>query len=214
MKKKNNWVDEWFPQDEPIEIFLPSTIALRQGQPAQTSNPTSTPQASRTEAQPAAKQTKAQGKSKVMSFSIKDSMQRKVEVEQKKAEETETISAEREAFSQEALVKAWNDYTQFTKEKPVLQQTIQQCKPVLGTDCRVMLAVYNSSQEEIMLDEKIRLVNYLRKALHNGSIELEIRICEANENAKTFTNKELFIKMLEHNTSLSKLTKELGLELS
>ncbi|MBO7428219.1 MAG: hypothetical protein J6U08_05875 [Paludibacteraceae bacterium] len=214
MKKKNNWVDEWFPQDEPIEIFLPSTIALRQGQPAQTSNPTSTPQASRTEAQPAAKQTQAQGNSKVMSFSIKDSMQRKVEVEQKKAEETETISAEREAFSQEALVKAWNDYTQFTKEKPVLQQTIQQCKPVLGTDCRVMLAVYNSSQEEIMLDEKIRLVNYLRKALHNGSIELEIRICEANENAKTFTNKELFIKMLEHNTSLSKLTKELGLELS
>ncbi len=213
-KKKNNWVDEWFPQDEPIEIFLPSTIALRQGQPAQTSNPTSTPQASRTEAQPAAKQTQAQGNSKVMSFSIKDSMQKKVEVEQKKAEETETISAEREAFSQEALVKAWNDYTQFTKEKPVLQQTIQQCKPVLGTDCRVMLAVYNSSQEEIMLDEKIRLVNYLRKALHNGSIELEIRICEANENAKTFTNKELFIKMLEHNTSLSKLTKELGLELS
>ncbi|MBO7606170.1 MAG: hypothetical protein J6T28_00950 [Paludibacteraceae bacterium] len=168
----------------------------------------------RTAAQPAAKQPQSQGAGKVMTFSIKDSMQKKVEVEQKKAEETETISAEREAFTQDALIKVWNEYTQFTKEKPVLQQTIQQCKPVLGTDCRIMLAVYNSSQEEIMLDEKIRLVNYLRKELHNGSIELEIRICEANENTKTFTNKELFIKMLEHNTSLSKLTKELGLELS
>lgn len=141
-------------------------------------------------------------------------MQKKVEVEQKKAEETVAISAEREAFSQESLVKVWNNYTQFAKDKPVLLQTIQQCKPVLGTDCRIMLAVYNSSQEEIMLDERIRLVNYLRKELHNGNIELEIRICEANENMKTYSNKELFIKMMEHNPSLSKLTKELGLELS
>ncbi len=214
MKKKNNWVDEWFPQEEPIDIFLPSTIALRQGaQPARNSAATPAPQSPQSVQMPA-KQSPKPGAGRVMSFSIKDSMQKKVEVEQKKAEETVAISAEREAFSQESLVKVWNNYTQFAKDKPVLLQTIQQCKPVLGTDCRIMLAVYNSSQEEIMLDERIRLVNYLRKELHNGNIELEIRICEANENMKTYSNKELFIKMMEHNPSLSKLTKELGLELS
>lgn len=141
-------------------------------------------------------------------------MQKKEEVEVKKIEETMNISAERETFSQEALIKAWNNYTQFTQEKPVLQQTIQQCKPVLGTDSRIMLAVFNSSQEEIMNDEKIKISNYLRKELHNGAITLEIRICEASENAKSLTSKELFIKMLEHNPSLSKLTKTLNLELS
>lgn len=152
--------------------------------------------------------------SKITSFSIKGAMQKKEEVEQKKIEEAETVSSEREVFSQESLIKAWNNYVQFTKEKPVLQQTIQQCKPVLGTDQRIMLAVYNSSQEEIMMDEKIRIVNYLRKELHNGLIELEIRICEADKNLKTFSSKDLFIKMMEHNPSLSKLTKELNLELS
>ena len=65
-----------------------------------------------------------------------------------------------------------------------------------------------------MMDEKIRIVNYLRKELHNGLIELEIRICEADKNLKTFSSKDLFIKMMEHNPSLSKLTKELNLELS
>ena len=141
-------------------------------------------------------------------------MQKKVEVEQKKVEEAVSVSSESEPFSQDMLVKVWNGYTQYTKEKPVLQQTIQQCKPVLGTDFRIMLAVYNSSQEEIMLDERIRIVNYLRKELHNGKIELEIRICEASENLKTFSNKDLFVKMMEHNPSLSLLTKELNLELS
>lgn len=218
MKKKNNWVDDCFAEEIPLQIFLPSTTTLRQGtKPATKTNRASMPQtAQNTQAatQTNALRSPVQSANKAMTFSIKDTMQKKVEVEEKKAEETVNISAERTEFSQESLVKVWNNYTQYTKDKPVLQQTIQQCKPVLGTDFRIMLAVYNSSQEEIMMDERIRLVNYLRKELHNGAIELEIRICEAGDNVKSYTSKELFVKMLEHNPSLSKLTRELNLELS
>lgn len=212
MKKKNNWIDEWDADWLPIDVFLPSTIALRQGGKSQANNTSGVPNNTNTQkvATPAA----SSPVQKTTSFSIKDAMQKKEEVEVKKIEETMNISAERETFTQEALIKAWNNYTQYTKEKPVLQQTIQQCKPVLGTDYKIMLAVYNSSQEEIMNDEKIRISNYLRKKLHNGAINLEIRICEVGENSKTLTSKELFIKMLEHNPSLSKLTKTLNLELS
>lgn len=218
MKKKNNWVDDWFTEEVPLQIFLPSTVSLRQGaKPAAQTNGAPAPQTAQNTqvtAQNDARRAAAPSTNKVMSFSIKDTMQKKVEVEVKKAEESVNISAEREVFSQDSLVKVWNNYVQFTNDKPVLQQTIQQCKPVLGTDFRVMLAVYNSSQEEIVMDERIRLVNYLRKELHNGAIELEIRICEAGDNVKSYTNKELFVKMLEHNPSLSKLTRELNLELS
>lgn len=218
MKKKNNWVDDWFTEEIPLQIFLPSTVSLRQGaKPAAQTNGAPMPQSARNAqaaAQNDARRAAAPSTNKVMSFSIKDTMQKKVEVEVKKAEETVNVSAEREAFSQDSLVRAWNNYVQFTSDKPVLQQTIQQCKPVLGTDFRVMLAVYNSSQEEIVMDERVRLVNYLRKELHNGAIELEIRICEAGDNVKSYTSKELFVKMLEHNPSLSKLTRELNLELS
>lgn len=218
MKKKNNWVDDWFTEEIPLQIFLPSTVSLRQGaKPAAQTNGAPMPQSARNvqaAAQNDARRAAAPSKNKVMSFSIKDTMQKKVEVEVKKAEETVNVSAEREAFSQDSLVRVWNNYVQFTGDKPVLQQTIQQCKPVLGTDFRVMLAVYNSSQEEIVMDERVRLVNYLRKELHNGAIELEIRICEAGDNVKSYTSKELFVKMLEHNPSLSKLTRELNLELS
>ncbi len=199
----------------PIDLFLPSTISLRQG--GKPVAPNSAPQSSQSSpivSRQVTQQPVNQQNSKITSFSIKGAMQKKVEVEQKKVEEAVSVSSESEPFSQDMLVKVWNGYTQYTKEKPVLQQTIQQCKPVLGTDFRIMLAVYNSSQEEIMLDERIRIVNYLRKELHNGKIELEIRICEASENLKTFSNKDLFVKMMEHNPSLSRLTKELNLELS
>ncbi len=214
MKKKNNWVDEWDADWLPIDVFLPSTIALRQGGKNNPTNNNTNNAANVQTPQRPATQAAPNTTAKTTSFSIKSAMQKKEEVEVKKIEETMNISAERETFSQEALIKAWNNYTQFTQEKPVLQQTIQQCKPVLGTDSRIMLAVFNSSQEEIMNDEKIKISNYLRKELHNGAITLEIRICEASENAKSLTSKELFIKMLEHNPSLSKLTKTLNLELS
>lgn len=141
-------------------------------------------------------------------------MQKKEEIIVKQQEEQMSISSEKENFTQEALIRAWNAYTQFTTEKPVLQQTIQQCKPVLGTDYRIILAVYNSSQEEIMTNERIRIVNYLRKTLHNGNIDLEIRIYEAGESTKMLTKKELFIQMIGHNPNLKKLTKEFNLELS
>ena len=218
MKKKNNWVDDDFFGEIPLQIFLPSTISLREGaKPAPKTN--GAPMAQSVQNAQASTHANAPGATapnagKIMSFSIKDTMQKKVEVEVKKAEETACVSEERETFSQDMLVKVWNNYLQYAKEKPVLQQTIQQCKPVLGTDFRIMLAVYNSSQEEIVMDERIRLVNYLRKELHNGAVELEIRICDAESNVKSYTNKELFVKMLEHNPSLSKLTKELNLELS
>lgn len=141
-------------------------------------------------------------------------MQKKEEIIVKQQEEQMSISSEKEDFTQEALIRAWNAYTQFTTEKPVLQQTIQQCKPVLGTDYRIILAVYNSSQEEIMTNERIRIVNYLRKTLHNGSIDLEIRIYETGESTKMLTKKELFIQMIGHNPNLKRLTKEFDLELS
>lgn len=213
MKKKNNWVDEWDENWLPIEIFLPSTQLLRQGgTPQNKTNGAASPQtnnassAARTVQNPIVKQT--------TSFSIKDAMQKKVEVKQEQQEESFADSNEREQFSQDALIKAWNSYVQFTAEQPVLQQTIQQCKPVLGTDFKIMLAVYNSAQESLMIKERVKITNYLRKELHNGAISLEIRVYEVGESVKSLTQKEMFLKMMEHNPNLKKLAKELNLELA
>lgn len=149
------------------------------------------------------------------SFSIKNAMQKKEEeVKKEENEEAFNESTERNDFSQDMLIKAWNNYVQYTTEQPVLQQTIQQCKPVLGTDYRIMLAVYNSSQEALMTKERVKITNYLRKELHNGAVSLEIRIYEVGENTKSLTQKEIFLRMMEHNPNLKKLAKELNLELS
>ena len=77
-----------------------------------------------------------------------------------------------------------------------------------------MLAVYNSAQESLMTKERVKITNYLRKELHNGQVSLEIRIYEVSENTKSFTHKELFLKMMENNPNLKKLAKELNLELA
>ncbi len=141
-------------------------------------------------------------------------MQKKEEVKKVTQEESFAESSERNAFTQDDLIKAWNNYLQFTTGQPVLQQTIQQCKPVQGTDFKIMLAVYNSAQESLMTKERVKITNYLRKELHNGQISLEIRIYEMNENMKSLTHKELFLKMMENNPNLKKLAKELNLELA
>ncbi len=140
--------------------------------------------------------------------------QKNVQEKQGGDEEVFSESTERNQFTQDDLIKTWNNYVQFTSDQPVLQQTIQQCKPVLGTDFRIMLAVYNSAQEGLMLQERVKITNYLRKELRNGAISLEIRIYEVNENAQSLTKKELFLKMMEENPILKKLAKELSLEIA
>lgn len=212
MKKKNNWVDEWDENWLPIDIFLPSTQALRQGgnvAPQRATNGAPIPQQYTAQNKP--QPTVA---NRTTTFSIKGAMQPKKE-ETQTGEQEEGFSEikERTTFSQDELIKTWNDYTQFTTEQPVLQQTIQQCKPVLGTDFRIMLAVYNSSQESLIMKERVKITNYLRNKLKNGAINLEIRIYEASENVKSLSRKELFLKMMEKNPNLKKLAKELSLEI-
>ncbi len=140
-------------------------------------------------------------------------MQKKEVVVEETKGESFAESSERNAFTQDALIKVWNNYTQFTQEQPILQQTIQQCKPVLGTDWRIMLAVYNSAQESLMMKERVKLTNYLRNELKNGGINIEIRIYEVGESTQSLTHKELFLRMMEHNPNLKKLAQELNLEI-
>lgn len=212
MKKKNNWVDDWDENWLPIDIFLPSTQSLRKGgsvAPQTTTNGAPRPQQTSTAAAP----TTAAGPARATSFSIKDAMQKKEVVKEETKGESFAESAERNIFTQDELIKAWNNYTQFTKEQPILQQTIQQCKPVLGTDWRIMLAVYNSAQESLMMKERIKLTNYLRNELKNGGINIEIRIYEVGESTQSLTPKEMFLKMMDHNPNLKKLAQELNLEI-
>lgn len=214
MKKKNNWIDEWDENWLPINIFFPSTINLRKGGAvAQQRTTNGAPMPTNGQANPAQRPQSAV-KPQTTSFSIKDAMQKKEEVKKVTQEESFAESSERNAFTQDDLIKAWNNYLQFTTGQPVLQQTIQQCKPVQGTDFKIMLAVYNSAQESLMTKERVKITNYLRKELHNGQISLEIRIYEMNENMKSLTHKELFLKMMENNPNLKKLAKELNLELA
>ena len=104
MKKKNNWVDEWDENWLPIDIFLTSTINLRQGGAvAQQRTTNGAPAPVNAQSNPAPRQQPV-ARPQTTSFSIKDAMQKKEEVKKVTQEESFAESNERNAFTQDDLV--------------------------------------------------------------------------------------------------------------
>ena len=54
----------------------------------------------------------------------------------------------------------------------------------------------------------------MRQTLHNGAIELTLRLADAGEVRKVYTKREIFDNMRQQNPAIEKLRNALGLELS
>ena len=99
-------------------------------------------------------------------------------------------------------------FNRFAKEQYVVNIN----KPELIESNKIKIILSNSSQVELIEQEKINILTYLRNSLNNDLLELETQVKEIDKNDVPYTNSDKYKKMFEENENLAKLGARLGLD--
>ncbi|MBK7964380.1 MAG: DNA polymerase III subunit gamma/tau [Bacteroidetes bacterium] len=119
-------------------------------------------------------------------------------------------------FDHETMLKYWNMYSNQMKAngKHQLHTTMATHTPSIQGNYQIELLIDNPAQQELFQEERVELVNFMRKSLNNYLVNVYVKM---NENVSSgevaYTNKEKYQKMVEKNPGLDDFRKQLGLEL-
>jgi len=136
------------------------------------------------------------------------------DVEEKAESKKEILSVNSDDFSLDLLMKKWKEMISHFKdlEKSNLALNLNINKPELIEKNKIKIVLSNSSQVELIEQEKINILTYLRNSLNNDLLELETEVKEIDKNDIPYTNSDKYKKMFEENKNLAKLGARLGLD--
>ena len=150
-------------------------------------------------------------KSKTISITAAfQQLNQKKEVEQ----EVDTSNLRRIDFTETKMLATWKEVIEFVKKKGKsnLGITLGVFPPVLKANHEIELPLSNSSQVEMLLEEKYMILEFLRNKLNNDYIEISTKVIEGKKSNIPYTNKDKFAKMVEENPHLETLRMKLGLD--
>ena len=119
-------------------------------------------------------------------------------------------------FNEKDLDYYWRDFTnRLPQEEAANAGRMKNIHPKLLKDQTTFeVAVDNEMVQKNMQRLAPQIENYLRQQLHNRKIKMTVRISEAGEVVRAYSQPEKFQMMSKKNPSLQKLKDEFGLELS
>ena len=125
-----------------------------------------------------------------------------------------TIKTNSENFSNDDLIAGWNEMKAYFSEnkKTNLVLALDVEDPVLQEDYNIEITLSNTSQVELSQDEKMNILDFLRKKMNNDFIDLNFKVNEINKEDIPYTNSDKFKKMYEKNKNLEILGQKLGLD--
>lgn len=141
------------------------------------------------------------------------SLQRKQQTEEKKEAEV-TNKEEHEEFTQEMLELQWLSMCNRMPQKMVaLASRMKNMKPRITQIPDIEITVDNQMLLDQVAAIKGRIRVTLAKALHNGSINIELRLAEADEISRRMTKKEVFDELMKQK-EVKAFVESMGLELT
>lgn len=122
----------------------------------------------------------------------------------------------KEPFNEAELITTWNQYTQaLLKQNKINLYTLMTSNtPVLKDNFQVEVTIENRIQEDLLVHEKVDLLNALRVQLRNYSIDLVLRQAEKNEKKRLYTSHEKYQHMATKNPVLEEFRKKFNLEIN
>ena len=129
--------------------------------------------------------------------------------------EEESLSNLRMTDVSESLLMAeWKSLVSHMKEqgKSNLGITLSVHAPKLLKENLIELPISNAAQAEIIIEEKYKILEYLRNNLKNDYIEIVTRVIKDEKSSMPYTNKDKFNKMIDSNPQLNNLRVSLGLD--
>ena len=146
---------------------------------------------------------------KSKTISILSSLNDELAVKEKKL-----IKSNSEDFSNDDLMTAWKEmkahFAENGKSNLVLALDINE--PVLQENFKIEITLSNTSQVELLQQEKMNILDFLRKKMNNDLIDILSKVTEVNKEDTAYTNSDKFKKMYEKNKNLEILGQKLGLD--
>jgi DNA polymerase-3 subunit gamma/tau len=117
-------------------------------------------------------------------------------------------------ISENIVLEKWKEMIVYfnDKEKSNLAITLGINKPLLNAECNIEITLSNSSQIELINQEKHNVLRFLRDKLNNDLIDLVAKVAPLTKDNTPYTNSDKFKKMSQDNKHLEKLRQELGLD--
>ena len=122
----------------------------------------------------------------------------------------------KKVFSQEDLNRIWKQYAEEKENisKHNLLSVVRDKKVKLKENFNVCITLDNKVQEEVIKDEKTKLLGYLKTKLENDSISLTVDVIPLKEEEmKAYTDEDKFKKMVKKNPQLMNLKNKFDLEI-
>jgi DNA polymerase-3 subunit gamma/tau len=133
--------------------------------------------------------------------------------QEKPAEAVALAGESRTVFSEDEFLLRWNEYAISAKQasKLSLFTIMTASAPKLGDDFTVFVTIENKIQENVLLDERTELLNFLRQELKNYAISIEARQMESSRKRKPYTSTERYQHMVDKNPQVEEFKKRFNL---
>lgn len=118
-----------------------------------------------------------------------------------------------EPFGQEEFLKLWTEFSRTIKDqgKISLFTLMTANKPVLKENYTVDVIVENQIQQQLLVESKIEILNYIRQNLNNFKVDLIPVLQKSPTVRKPVTDAEKYQAMVAKNPMLDQLRKEFNL---
>jgi len=122
----------------------------------------------------------------------------------------------RKPFSSDDFLQLWNTYAADIKKAGKINMfTIMTANPPTVLDgFKIELVIDNRIQEELLILEKVDLLNFLRIKLENFGIDIITRQAEQNEKKRLYTSHEKYQHMLTKNPILEEFRRKFNLDVN
>lgn len=129
-------------------------------------------------------------------------------------EEENKTPIKSDQFTEVEFLDAWNEMnSMFSKMgKTNLSLALTSNTPNLSDNFLIEITLSNTSQIELIQEEKMNLLGFLRKRLNNDLIDLTPKVVQSNAENTPYTNSDKYKKMYEQNKNLAILGQKLGLD--
>ena len=123
---------------------------------------------------------------------------------------------DREAFTQEQLLFYWNEYIQIVKEanKINVYTLMVTSPPILESQEEIMVHIEHKLQEDILQNEMIELLNFLRPRLKNFSLIIKTKQVVKEVVNRLYTSVEKYQYLVEKNPKLEEMRRRFNLDVS